>query len=159
MDIHWTHIKGFPQHWMARVSLHNILQYSSLKMAWALDWSGFYTKGRPLVKSNLFCPSDKLSWQPGCPVFKYQYTRKFLYQPRKSPFRQPARKLFRPLLIANYITTEPLTFFNKSSPGGPFHKRYLSHQSLKFSLKIPSTSPSGQWVNGDKLDNKEDIAN
>ena len=30
--------------------------------------SGFYTKGRPLVKSNLICPSDKLSWQPGCPV-------------------------------------------------------------------------------------------
>ena len=30
--------------------------------------AGFYTKGRPLVKSNLICPSDKLSWQPGCPV-------------------------------------------------------------------------------------------
>ena len=29
---------------------------------------GFYTKGRPLVKSNLIRPSDKLSWQPGCPV-------------------------------------------------------------------------------------------
>ena len=29
---------------------------------------GFYTKGRPLVKSNLICPSDKLSWRPGCPV-------------------------------------------------------------------------------------------
>ena len=28
----------------------------------------FYTKGRPLVKSNLICPSDKLSWQHGCPV-------------------------------------------------------------------------------------------
>ena len=32
------------------------------------DTSGFYTKGRPLVKSNLICPLDKLSWQPGCPV-------------------------------------------------------------------------------------------
>ena len=32
------------------------------------SFSGFYTKGRPLVKSNLVCPSDKLSWQPGCPV-------------------------------------------------------------------------------------------
>ena len=31
-------------------------------------YSGFYTKGRPLVKSNLNCPSDKLSWQPGYPV-------------------------------------------------------------------------------------------
>ena len=31
-------------------------------------FSGFYTKGRPLVKSNLICPSDKLSCQPGCPV-------------------------------------------------------------------------------------------
>ena len=30
--------------------------------------AGFYTKGRPLVKSNLIRPSDKLSWQPGCPV-------------------------------------------------------------------------------------------
>ena len=28
----------------------------------------FYIKGRPLIKSNLICPSDKLSWQPGCPV-------------------------------------------------------------------------------------------
>ena len=28
--------------------------------------SGFYTKGRPLVKSNLICPLDKLSWQLGC---------------------------------------------------------------------------------------------
>ena len=33
------------------------------------EWAGFYTKGRPLVKSNLFCHSDKLSWQPGGPVF------------------------------------------------------------------------------------------
>ena len=31
-------------------------------------YTGFYTKGRPLVKSNLICHSDKLSWQPGCPV-------------------------------------------------------------------------------------------
>ena len=30
--------------------------------------SGFYTKGRPLIKSNLICPSDNLSWQSGCPV-------------------------------------------------------------------------------------------
>ena len=30
---------------------------------------GFYTKGRLLVESNLICPSDKLSWQHGCPVF------------------------------------------------------------------------------------------
>ena len=36
----------------------------------AIIWTntGFYTKGRPLVKSNLICSSDKLSWQPGCPV-------------------------------------------------------------------------------------------
>ena len=31
---------------------------------------GFYTKGRPLVKSNIICSSDKLSWQPGGPVLK-----------------------------------------------------------------------------------------
>ena len=30
--------------------------------------TGFYTKGRPLVKSNLIGPLDKLSWQPGCPI-------------------------------------------------------------------------------------------
>ena len=35
-----------------------------------LKKTGLYTKGRPLVKSNLICPSDKLSWQPGCPVLK-----------------------------------------------------------------------------------------
>ena len=29
--------------------------------------AGFYTKGCSLVKSNLICPSDKLSWQLGCP--------------------------------------------------------------------------------------------
>ena len=33
-----------------------------------LPESGFYTKGRPLVKSNLICPSVKLCWQPGCPI-------------------------------------------------------------------------------------------
>ena len=33
-----------------------------------IDSAGFYTKGRPLVKSNSICPSDKLCWQPGCPV-------------------------------------------------------------------------------------------
>ena len=37
----------------------------SSKLSWC---TGFYTKGRPLLKSNLICPSDKLSWQPGCPV-------------------------------------------------------------------------------------------
>ena len=36
-------------------------------MIWVGD-TGFYTKGRPLVKSNLICASDKLSWWPGCPV-------------------------------------------------------------------------------------------
>ena len=30
--------------------------------------TNFYTKGHPLIKSNLIFPSDKLSWQPGCPV-------------------------------------------------------------------------------------------
>ena len=30
--------------------------------------AGFYTKGHPLIKSNLIGPSEKLSWQPGCPV-------------------------------------------------------------------------------------------
>ena len=30
--------------------------------------TGFYIKGRPLLKSNLICDSDKLGWRPGCPV-------------------------------------------------------------------------------------------
>ena len=38
------------------------------KVCDSLTQAGFYTKGRPLVKSNLISPSDKLSWQPGCPV-------------------------------------------------------------------------------------------
>ena len=39
-----------------------------LKCFQQFSMSGFYTKGRPLVKSNLIRPSDTLSWQPGCPV-------------------------------------------------------------------------------------------
>ena len=54
---------------------------------------GFYTKGRPLVKSNLICPSDKLGWQLDCPFLNINMQRKFLYQPRKWLFGQPARKL------------------------------------------------------------------
>ena len=42
-------------------------KWSQLKN-WPCHDAGFYTKGRPLVKSNPICPSDKLSWQPGCPV-------------------------------------------------------------------------------------------
>ena len=51
-------------------------------------FTGFYPKGRPLVKSNLFCPLT--IWLSR---FEYQYTRKFLYQPRKWLFGPPARKL------------------------------------------------------------------
>ena len=32
-----------------------------------IEFAGFYTKSRPLVKSNPICSSDKLSPQPGCP--------------------------------------------------------------------------------------------
>ena len=55
-------------------------------------WPGFYAKGRPLVKSNLICPSDKLSWRPGCPVLNNSIQGN-LYQPRKWLFGQPARNL------------------------------------------------------------------
>ena len=41
------------------------------------DAAGFYTKGRPPVKSNLICPSDKLSWQPGCPIININIQRNF----------------------------------------------------------------------------------
>ena len=61
-----------------------------------LQWmssAGFSTKGRLLVKSNIICPSDKLSWQPGCPVLNINIQGKSLLQPRKWLFGQPARKL------------------------------------------------------------------
>ena len=37
-------------------------------LTFQLSEPGFYTKGRPLVKSDLIFPLDRLSWQPGCPV-------------------------------------------------------------------------------------------
>ena len=43
--------------------------------------AGFYTKGPPLVKSNLICPSDKLSWQPGCPVLDINIQGNFCISP------------------------------------------------------------------------------
>ena len=43
--------------------------------------AGFYTKGRPLVKSNLICPSDKFSWQPGCPVLNINIQENFCISP------------------------------------------------------------------------------
>ena len=48
----------------------NGVDYSNIFVVYGKSpqWTGFYTKGRPLVKSNLICPSDKLSWQPGCPI-------------------------------------------------------------------------------------------
>ena len=45
------------------------------------DGAGFYTKGRPLVKSNLICPSDKLTWQPGCPVLNINIQGNFCISP------------------------------------------------------------------------------
>ena len=44
--------------------IHLCSRHTSANPAYA----GFYTKGRPLVKSNLMCPLDKLSWQPDCPI-------------------------------------------------------------------------------------------
>ena len=44
--------------------------------------TGFCTKGRPLVKSNLICLSDKLSWPPGCPVFNINIQGNFCISQR-----------------------------------------------------------------------------
>ena len=44
--------------------------------------TGFYTKGRPLVKSNLICPWDKLSLQPGCPVLNINIQGNFCISQR-----------------------------------------------------------------------------
>ena len=58
------------------------------------ELTGFYTERRPLVKSNLTCPSEgQVQLTTWLSSFKYQYTRKFLYQPRKWLLGQPARKL------------------------------------------------------------------
>ena len=43
--------------------------------------TGFYTKVRPLVKSNLICPSDKLTWQPGGPVLNINIQGNFCISP------------------------------------------------------------------------------
>ena len=59
------------------------------KILWTTQWveitevtgTGFYTKGCPLVKSNLISPSDKLSWQPGCPVNLISPSDKLSWQP------------------------------------------------------------------------------
>ena len=42
----------------------------------------FYTNGHPLVKSNLIRPSDKLSWQPGCPVLNINIQGNFCISQR-----------------------------------------------------------------------------
>ena len=60
-------------------SSDNIWQYSSEST------SGFYTKGRPLVKSNLICPSDKFSWQPDCPVLNIDIQGNFCIRPGNDP--------------------------------------------------------------------------
>ena len=46
---------------------------------WSLFYlcTEFYTKGHPLLKSNLIRPSDKLSWQPGCPVLHINVQENF----------------------------------------------------------------------------------
>ena len=51
-----------------RLGLNVLTHWGQDETADILHMTGFYTKGRPLIKSNLIHPSDKLSWQPGCPV-------------------------------------------------------------------------------------------
>ena len=49
---------------LVKLSAHMFIQERAFEN---VSKTVFYTKGRPLVKSNLIYPSDKLSWQPGCP--------------------------------------------------------------------------------------------
>ena len=64
--------------------------------------SGFYTKGRPLVKSNLICPSDKLSWQPGCPVLNINIQGIFcISQGNGSPDNLPENLVWTPAHFLN----------------------------------------------------------
>ena len=59
------------------------MEIHSAYMLWlrCYGFPGFYTKGRPLVKSNLIRPSDKLSWQPGCPVLNINIQGNFCISP------------------------------------------------------------------------------
>ena len=78
MLIHWgrdkmvtilqkTFLNGFS--WL-KMSEFWLKFYSFMfpKFHLTINQPGFYTEDHLLVKSNLICPSDKLSWQPGCPV-------------------------------------------------------------------------------------------
>ena len=54
---------------------------NSISAMFCVKSTGFYTKGRPLVKSNLICPSDKFSWQPGCPILNIIIQGNFCISP------------------------------------------------------------------------------
>ena len=65
----------------------------------SLSLAGFYTKGCPLVKSNLICPSDKLSWQPGCPFLNINIQGNFcISQGSGSSDNLPENLVYTPAL-------------------------------------------------------------
>ena len=69
--------------WITLLVNVGLYLYISVKKVWSQRFnSEFYTKGRPLVKSNLICPSDKLSWQPGCPVLNINIQGNFFISQR-----------------------------------------------------------------------------
>ena len=78
--------------------------------------SGFYTKGRLLVKSNQICPLDKLSWQPDCPVLNINIQGNFcISQGNVSSDNLPENLLWTPgpakistlqVLQVNYMSQE-----------------------------------------------------
>ena len=73
----WFEIQGMNEDLQLFFTEFQTLCVSELDHHWYK--SGFYTKGRPLVKSNLICPSDKLSRRPGCPVLNNNIQGNFFF--------------------------------------------------------------------------------
>ena len=111
----------------------------SSKLAAAPNWykncsdAGFYTKGRPLAKSNLICPSDKLSWQHGCPVLNINIQRIFCIRqgngssdnPPENLVQTPGMTPLAPLVTHSaLLPTPPLPFAGSATAG---------HQAVKLS--------------------------
>ena len=70
----------------------NVLIYYDLVTSYGDIDPGFYTKGRLLVKPNLICPSDKFSWQPGCPVLNINIQGKISVSAKEMALRTTCQK-------------------------------------------------------------------
>ena len=85
-------------HWFVKKCVKSCLSWPKVA------GPGFYTKGCPLVKSNLICPSDKLSWQPGCPVLYISLQGNFRLSHRNASSNNLLKNC-RPLLVSDQKTS------------------------------------------------------